>query len=147
MDMEITYLGNSSFKIKGKNAIVTADSNITIENTVTNTKKVLDGPGEYEVAGVSVIGIKSEKTCSYVIEMETLRLLYGYADSKETGSIDVAFVPSSVDVKQVNASIVIPFGGEMKDQGLRVENLPKLNIKEGDITSDEKHIVILEKKQ
>ncbi len=144
--MEITYLGNSSFKIKGKNAIVAADSNITIENTVSNTKKVLDGPGEYEVAGVSVIGIKSEKTTAYVIEMESLRLLYGYGDSKEIGSIDVAIVASSVDVKEVNASIIIPFGGEMKDQGLRVENLPKLNIKEGDITSDEKHIVILEKK-
>src|SRR5260221_5344184 len=126
--MEITYLGDSSFKIKGKSALIVADSNITIENTATNTKKVLDGPGEYEVAGVSIIGIKSDKNTVYVIESEGLRLLYGYTDSKEIGAIDVAFVPVSTDVKQINASIIIPFGGELENTDLRVENLPKLNI-------------------
>src|SRR5258708_40356795 len=109
--MEITFLGQSAFKIKGKTtSIITdpyegsmlgmkftkTDADIVlvshhhddhdkVEN-VTNVKKVIDGPGEYEVAGVSVIGIQTYhddkkgaergKNTIYVIEVEGLRLLH-----------------------------------------------------------------------
>ena|SRR5258708_3186136 len=161
--MEITYLDNS-FKIKGKNASIVAGIGITIDNTTTNFKKEIDGPGEYEVAGISVIGIRCGKNTVYVIEAEGLRLLYlGILDQKldessikEIGSIDIAFVPVEMDsIKQINASIIVPIYSKNEKEkveafvtefGLRVENLAKLNIKEGDITSDEQHIVVLEKK-
>jgi len=81
--MEITYLGHSSFKIKGKNASVVTDPYddyiglkfpkveadiVTVSHDhkdhnqhkrVSNIKRVVDGPGEYEISGVSIIGIPS----------------------------------------------------------------------------------------
>src|SRR5579859_3239225 len=134
--MEITYLGHSSFKIKGKSTSVVTDpfdsemlgmkftkidgdivlishhhrDHDKIEN-VTNVKKVIDGPGEYEVAGVSVIGIKTYhddkkgaergKNTIYVIEIEGLRFLHlgdlGHKledfELKEIGTIDILMIP------------------------------------------------------
>lgn len=81
--MEITYLGHSSFKLKGKTStvicdpysnliglkfpkleadIVTvshdhADHNNTAE--ISGVKKVVSMPGEYEIGGVSIFGISS----------------------------------------------------------------------------------------
>ena len=80
--MEITYLGHSSFRIKGKNAIVVTDpysleksgikypKHITADivtishdhpdhnalHQVEGAPYVIRGPGEYEVKGVGVIG-------------------------------------------------------------------------------------------
>jgi len=94
---------------------------------------------------------------------------------KEIGSIDILFIPVggtyTIDAKtatevckQIGPSIIIPmhFKPEgvdneilnklatldefLKESDLRVEKLPKLNIKEGDIVSDEEYAVVLEKK-
>src|SRR5258706_1744173 len=214
--MEITYLGHSAFKIKGKSISIITDpyssdkvglkfpkSEAEIETvshhhkdhdfveSVAGIKKVIDGPGEYEIAGVSIIGISSfhddkkgaerGKNTIYVIEIDNMRLVHlgdlGHkldeTQIKEIGTIDIAFIPVggtyTIDAKvavevvnQIGASIIIPMHYDvvgltlsekldpvdtfLTESGLRVENLPKLNIKEGDITSDEKHVVILEKK-
>src|SRR5258706_16296377 len=107
--MDITYLGHSSFKIKTKTASVVTDpfdskmlglkysgvegeivtvshahSDHNATDKVGGLKKVIDGPGEYEVAGVSIMGYstyhdnkKGEergKNTIYVIEAEGLRL-------------------------------------------------------------------------
>ncbi len=80
--MEIVYFGHSSFKIRGKNVTVITDpySNdiglkfpkhitadiVTISHehedhnvaaAIEGTPKIIRGPGEYEIAGVSIIGI------------------------------------------------------------------------------------------
>lgn len=213
--MEITYLGHSSFKIKGKQASVVIDpfepsfvgikfpkvdaDIVTISHNhddhnkaeyVSNVKKVIQGPGEYEVNGVSIIGLstyhddekgaKRGKNTIYVIEIDNMRLLHlgdlGHkltdSDLKEIGVIDILFVPiggtytidskTAVEVaKQIGPSIIIPMHYKMSSSGLegllsvedfisgldmRVERLPKLNIKSGDIKSDEEYAVILEKK-
>lgn len=82
--MEITYLGHSSFRLKGKNATVVTDPYessmvglkfpkitadiVTISHahkdhsqsdSVKETKMVISEPGEYEVMGVSIIGFKT----------------------------------------------------------------------------------------
>jgi L-ascorbate metabolism protein UlaG (beta-lactamase superfamily) len=82
--MEITYLGLSSFKIKGKNAVLVTDpysskktglkfpnieaNVITIShsheghnniNAVSGDPIVFAGPGEYESKGIKVIGIRT----------------------------------------------------------------------------------------
>ncbi len=165
--MEITFLGHSSFKIKGKDITLITDPYdeamvnmkfpkqdadiVTVSHhhndhdkvdNVTNVKKIVDGPGEYEVAGVSIIGISSfhddkkgaerGKNTIYVIEMEGLRILHlgdlGHVlpDTKEIGNIDILMIPvggtytidakKAVEVyKQIGASIVIPmhYGGEL----------------------------------
>lgn len=220
--MDITYLGHSSFKIKGKTASVITDpydekiiglkypkieadivtvshhhgDHDKVENVTPATDKkikVIDGPGEYEVQGISIIGISSfhdnkngeerGKNTMYVIEVDGLRLLHlgdlGHKledkEIKEISNIDILFLPvggyytidpkQAIEVyKQIGASVIIPMhfrpsGIEndvldrlvtiedfTKEANLRVENLPKLTLKEGDLTSDEEYICLLEKK-
>jgi len=134
--MDITYLGHSSFKIKTKTAtvitdpfdsamvglkysgaegeIVTVSHNHPDHNAVSKVigiKKVIEGPGEYEVMGVSIIGYPSfhdskngterGKNTIFVIEAEGLRLAHlgdlGHTLSddlvNEIGSIDVLMIP------------------------------------------------------
>jgi L-ascorbate metabolism protein UlaG (beta-lactamase superfamily) len=82
--MDITYLGHSSFKIKTKTATVITDpfdpqmvglkysgvegEIVTVSHAhrdhnavdkVAGVKKVVEGPGEYEIMGVSIIGYPS----------------------------------------------------------------------------------------
>lgn len=134
--MDITYLGHSSFKIKTKSATIVTDPYdstavglkfsgtegdiVTVSHShkdhnavdkVTGVKKVLEGPGEYEVMGVSIIGYASYhdgkkgeergKNTIFVFEFEGLRIAHlgdlGHPLSddlvNEMGSIDVLMIP------------------------------------------------------
>lgn len=134
--MEITYLGHSSFKIKTKTAVVVTDpfdpdmvglkfppvdadiATVSHDHKdhnnvskVNGARKVLTGPGEYEIMGVSILGFpsfhdaekgeKRGKNTIYVFEAEGLRLAHlgdlGHVldDSiiDQIGAIDVLFVP------------------------------------------------------
>ena len=134
--MDITYLGHSSFKIKTKTASVITDPfdpkmvGLKYSNTdaeivsvshghedhnmtamVNSTKKIIQGPGEYEISGISIIGYRSfhdnkkgeerGKNTIYVFEAEGLRIAHlgdlGHVLSddmvSEIGSIDVLMIP------------------------------------------------------
>lgn len=134
--MDITYLGHSSFRIKTKTAVVIIDpfdpqmvglkfpsqeaDIVTISHDhkdhnalekITGVKKVISGPGEYEIMGVSIMGYKTfhdkangaerGKNTIYVYEADGLRLCHlgdlGHAMSEdlinEIGDIDVLMVP------------------------------------------------------
>lgn len=134
--MEISYLGHSSFKIKTKLATVVTDPYnsskvglkfpkteaeiVTVShdhedhNSVSNidgTKKIVNGAGEYEIMGVSVLGFNSYhddkkgevrgKNVIYVFEAEGLRIAHlgdlGHKLSPELvddmGSIDILMIP------------------------------------------------------
>jgi L-ascorbate metabolism protein UlaG (beta-lactamase superfamily) len=134
--MDITYLGHSSFKVKTKTATVITDpfdpkmvglkysgveaEIVTVSHShpdhnavdkVSSVKKVVDGPGEYEISGVSIMGYKTfhdskngaergENTV-YVIEAEGLSIVHlgdlGHLLSDELvdeiGDVDVLMVP------------------------------------------------------
>jgi hypothetical protein len=161
--MEITFLGNSSFRVKGKLAsLVTGTNSLELTKIDSEDKKVINGPGEYEISGVSMIGIRSGKNTIYVIEMDGIRILHlgdlnhelEDKEVKEIGNIDILFTPALEELrKQISASIVIPIYEKieeaeefLKKSGLRTEKLPKLSIKEGAINSEEEYAIILEKK-
>lgn len=134
--MEIAYLGHSSFKLKGKTATLVTDPfdadmvglkfpKLEVDlatvshhhadhdklDQVTVSKMVIDGPGEYEVSGVSIIGIKTYhdskkgdergKNTVYVIEMDGVRVCHlgdlGHTLSEsqlsEIGQVDVLMIP------------------------------------------------------
>ena len=134
--MDITYLGHSSFKIKTKTAAIITDPYdsqmvglkysgadadiVTIShnhadhnaaNKVSGVKKIFDGPGEYEVMGVSIIGypsfhddksgVERGKNTIFVFEFEGFRIAHlgdlGHQLTddlvNEMGSIDVLMVP------------------------------------------------------
>lgn len=153
--------GQSSFRLKGKNAVVVTDPYdektakyprdveadiVTVSHDhadhnavakVSGSPFVVNGPGEYEVKGVSVIGIPvwhddkkgAERGANtvYVIEMEGLRICHlgdlghkleqGSLD--EIGSVDIVMIPVggkyTIDAKvacevakQIDPWIVIP---------------------------------------
>jgi len=134
--MDISYIGHSSFKIKTKSATIITDpfdpskvglkfpgvdgDIVTVSHDhadhnnivkVSGAKKVISGPGEYEVSGISILGYGSfhddkkgedrGKNTIYVFEAEGLRLVHlgdlGHALSdelvSEMGTIDILMVP------------------------------------------------------
>ncbi|MFC1625499.1 MBL fold metallo-hydrolase [Patescibacteria group bacterium] len=138
--MDITYLGHSSFKIKTKTAVLVCDpfdptyvglkysgvegDIVTISHDhsdhnkaelVKGNKKVVNGPGEYEIMGVSLIGISSfhdtkhggerGKNTIYVIEADGLRLAH-LGDVGHTLSDNILEQIGDIDV------LMIPVGGE-----------------------------------
>jgi L-ascorbate metabolism protein UlaG (beta-lactamase superfamily) len=135
--MDITYLGHSSFRIKTKSATVVTDpfdpkkvglkfapqeaDIVTVSHDhddhnftekISGVKKIITGPGEYEISGISIIGFPSfhdgkdgterGKNTIYVFEAEGLRLAHlgdlGHAISDETvsemGTIDILMIPT-----------------------------------------------------
>lgn len=177
--MDITYLGHSSFRLKGKDAAVLTDPYdskyvgfkfpatdadiVTVSHhhddhdkaeLVSGVKKIVDGPGEYEITGVSILGFSSfhdskkgeERGANtiYVIEMDGLRLCHlgdlGHTLSDELvenlGDIDILMIPvggggptitvgDAVTVVQaIEPSIIIPM--HYQAQGLNPEVFAKL---------------------
>jgi L-ascorbate metabolism protein UlaG (beta-lactamase superfamily) len=176
--MDITYLGHSSFKIKTKTATVITDpfdpqmtglkfaptegEIITVSHAhrdhnstdkISGVKKVVDGPGEYEISGVSIIGYpsfhdkeqgaKRGKNTIFVIEAEGLRLVHlgdlGHAITEdminEIGDVDVLMIPvggeftigpkeASEIVSKIEPFFVIPM--HYMQEGLNKENFVKL---------------------
>lgn len=176
--MEIVFLGHSSFHIKGKSASVVTDpfdpqmagirfpkvsaNIVTISHDhndhnkselVADTKKVISGPGEYEIEGISVIGFPSfhdskkgverGKNTIYVYEIDGLRLAHlgdlghelSEADINDMGEIDVLMIPvggtytlgpkEAVEVaRSIEPNIIIPMHYQMP--GLNPENFGQL---------------------
>lgn len=132
--MDITYLGHASFKLKGKDATVVTDPYgeiglrfpkvesdiVTVSHShndhsnfaaVEGSPKVVDGPGEYEIKGVSILGFESYhddkkgslrgKNTIFVFEIDGVRIAHlgdlGHKlDEKqagELGEIDVLLIP------------------------------------------------------
>lgn len=157
--MEITYLGDTSFRIKGKNATVTVGDNITI----SESEKVINAPGEYEIKGVSIIGVDAKETTLYRIDLDGLTLFYAgnlekkltEGQLKEIGEVDIAFIPANsefVNITQaVGPTVVIPSNYEGQDEvigklGISAEKLPKFSIKAGELVTEDQKLIILEKK-
>lgn len=134
--MEIIYLGHSSFKIKTKTASVVVDpfdpgmvglkysgvegDIVTISHEhldhnqaglVKGARKIIEGPGEYEVSEISIIGIDSAhddkdgalrgRNTIFVFEAEGLRAAHlgdlgeklNEAKVEQIGDIDILMVP------------------------------------------------------
>ncbi len=159
--MEISWLGHSCFRLKGKGVTIITDPYdgslgialnqltgdiVTISHkaphhsnaeAVKGARKVLSGPGEYEISGVFINGIRTfqddqkgaakGKNTSYVLEMEDLRICHlgqiGHVptDDQEAafGNIDILLVPvggkNTIDAKlaaetirQIEPRIAIP---------------------------------------
>lgn len=140
MMMEITYLGHSCFRIKGKKNIIVTDpyedyvgfemprvsadivtvshhhqdhNNISAVKGTTKREEpfIVDGPGEYEISGISIFGIASFHDSSrgtkrgentiYLITIDSLRLAHlgdlGHklteAELEEINGVDILLIP------------------------------------------------------
>ena len=173
--MDITYLGHSSFRIKGKTASIVTDpfdpvmvglkfpsveaDIVTVShehkdhnqtNLVKGSPRVIRGPGEYEIQGISILGFASwhdkkkgeergENTI-YVFEVDGVRICHlgdlGHKLSESMvnnlAEIDVLMIPvggnytigspiASEIVRNIEPSIVIPM--HFKVEGIKISNL------------------------
>lgn len=102
--VDITF-NKGVFKIKGKTGVVAVGEKIVINDNFT-----IDGPGEYEVGGVSVIGLVGG---GYVVEMDGLRLCTA-GKSAEAGAIDILLLleEDAEMVKQIDPWVVVATGKE-----------------------------------
>lgn len=166
--MEITYLGHSSFRIKGRSATVVTDPYdaqmvglkfpkvasdlVTVSHAhkdhsrsdlITGTRMVINEPGEYEVMGMSIVGIQTfhddkkgeerGKNTIFIYETDNLRLAHlgdlGHKLDDELiediGTLDVLMIPvggvytinpatASEIVRDIEPSVVIPMHYKVK---------------------------------
>jgi L-ascorbate metabolism protein UlaG (beta-lactamase superfamily) len=169
--LDVTWLGHGCFRLRGKNAAVVTDPYppgiglrlarqdadlMTISHAHDNhsyTQAVRDayeikGPGEYEVAGVSVIGFptyhdaekgaKHGRNTVFLIEIDDVRVCHlgdlGHAlddtDAETVSSVDVLLVPvggrsvisaaeAAEIVRQLEPRFVVPMHYAIP--GLKVE--------------------------
>lgn len=154
--MEITYKAKE-IRIKGKTGVLYSRPNgVLIESSDGNSKKELFGPGEYEVSGISVIGIKNEDKTVFVYEIDGIRICNlepitkKLTDSKVSaiGDIDILLTPvisESVEVlQQIESYYILPIGYETEEalnkflgeSGLVVERMPKFAVKKDEFIED-----------
>ncbi len=149
--MEIIWLGQSCFRIRGREGVVVTDpcdkktgyninrptaDIVTVSHDhdghnhvqgVAGTPKVIQGAGEFEVKGVSIIGIptyhdrekgaKLGRNTAYVLEMEDIRVCH-------LG--DIGHVPTEEQVEGLTGIdvLLIPVGGgRTLDAGLAMQTV------------------------
>lgn len=132
--MEITWLGHCCFRLRAKEAtvvtdpydkstgytlgrptadLVTISMDIPTHNHITGVAgdpRVIDAPGEFEIAATSVVGVTTTageaggatgRNIAYVIELEDLRIAHlggiGNVPTsdqvEEIGAVDILFLP------------------------------------------------------
>jgi len=162
--MDITLIKDSIFKIKGKTGFAITDpEGLTLESLDGASKKVFTGAGEYEVAGISVIGTKTDEGVVFTYEVDFLRICHlgnitkKLNDSKvsDIGDIDILFVPvasQSIEmIQQIESYYIIPFGYKnqeeldrfLKESGLSVQKLNKFSLKKDDLVVDQTSEIIV----
>ncbi len=119
--MEITWHGDTCFKIKGEKTTVVIDPNkeasklkgevvlTSMENSVEveGEAKRVDWPGEYEIKGVLIAGTKIDNTIVYCFKMDNIRFCHlGEIENvpsgeiiKEIGDIDILMIGIGGDAK------------------------------------------------
>ena len=146
--MEVYWLGNSTFRLKGKLA-----SAVINQDGVTIDPHVFSGPGEYESKGIMVYGIAGEgEGLVYQVTIDGLQVVFLSGSVKPEGieQTDILLTPTAGAVADLEPRMIIPYGeGEnltklLKELGGEsAEVLPKLSITK-DKLPDEPQVVVLD---
>lgn len=133
--MEITWLGRACFRIRAKEATIVTDpcdkasgyslgrptaDIVTVSHSdpshayvdgIAGSPRVIEGPGEFEISGTSIVGVttfrgkektlESGRNVAYVIELEDIRIGHlggiGHVPTsdqlEEMGNVDILLVP------------------------------------------------------
>jgi hypothetical protein len=120
-------LSDGKLFIKGK----TFQVDISKAGVNVGGKFLVDGPGEYEVGGVSIVGIVGVPV--YVVEVEGLRIFAVVSESEkltesqisEIGSIDVSWSQNLELAKQVDPWVVLTKAGPDDEKAVAKYSLTK----------------------
>ena len=146
--MEISKVTQNSIKIKSKNATLVTDpsgktdADIVIltnsEATIPeNTKLVIEGPGEYEVGGLSIKGDRIGDTVLYKLFDDQFSVLLvplsAVSKVKEEDEYDVVIIHApdifnKKDVEALSSEIILVYGGQSPTDE-SVKKLPRVNLK------------------
>ncbi len=156
--MEIYWLGHGCFRLRGRDATVITDPcppttgykigkltaeiitesrrndpSCSFEQAVGGEPKVLNGPGEYEIAGVLMTGVRTEhdppsengpgRNVAYVMDIDDIRICH-------LGSM--SHRPAADDVETLSAAdvLLVPVGGAgVLDAALAAETVSLLEPK------------------
>lgn len=171
--MELTYFGGTTIRIKGKSAAIVVDPNTKIAkqeadivaqtNSVQASPEVIksefvlvDGPGEYEVKGINVVGVAQKPTetesntnvrvTAYVINVDSVNSAHfgNFTQAKlaedqleELENVDIVLLPINHEsgfepsaaakiAAQVEARIIIPLFPSGKNEELVKEFLKEM---------------------
>lgn len=140
--MDISFTEGNNFKIKGKSISLTT-SPFAIGD------KVIYGPGEYEVGGVSVMGWRTkDKIIIFLIEVDGLSVLYlgDFSGKLESGLLDVI---GEVDVVLTSSKdgisdglrfdpyyIISTNSTNFSDLGMQSESMQKFSLKKDEIVEE-----------
>ncbi len=166
--MEIV-IKNGAIRIKGKTGILQAilgKDGFEISSLGEDNAKRFGGAGEYEVSGISVIGVTDGEGTAFVYEVDNLRIANLTAISEklnenklqQLGDIDVLLLGThskSIEImQQIEPYFVLPIviNGNtdsldkfLKESGLVVNQMPKFSLKKEEIIEDmPTQIVVLE---
>jgi L-ascorbate metabolism protein UlaG (beta-lactamase superfamily) len=190
--MEIVWLGHSCFRIRSKEAtvvtdpcdkstgyslgrptadLVTVSSDDPAHNAVSavaGDPKLVDGPGEFEISGASLVGVHtwlgkdktSGRNVAYVLELEDMRIGHlggiGHVPTsdqvEEMGAVDILLVPvgggGSLDgppaaetVSLLEPKLVIPMHYKTDSDRLKLDPIDRF-LKEMGVKSPEQHAKI-----
>lgn len=187
--MDITYLGHSSFRLRGKNATVVTDPYnsdivglkfpkhieadiVTVSHehkdhstllSIEGNPYIINGPGEYEVKGVGVVGHATNQNTIYRIEIDGVAIVHlgrldrtlTTAEVDELDGVHILMIPIDVTqavavINEIEPSIVIPMQYEksqldafLKEIGKEVVPQAKLTISK-DKMPEVMQVVVLE---
>lgn len=148
--MEVSVVNSNSLRIKSKNAIFLVNPEKKIDSDVVmltrkpetysglEDKLVFDGPGEYEVAGVSIKGEKSGSETSFDLLEENQRLLIlsssAVEKSKETEDYTATILIADGDMNDdslanITSGVVMVLGNKVPGEHENIKKSDKVNLK------------------
>lgn len=190
--MEITWLGHGCFRIRAKEATVVTDPTdkktgyslgrptadvVTVScddpghnavNSIASDPRVVDGPGEFEIRGVSMTGVatargkdhENSRNVAFVIDLEDMRVGHlgaiGHVptsdQAEEMGAIDILLVPvgggcgidappAAETVALLEPKLVIPMHYKTDADTYKLDPIDRF-LKEMGIKADERHAKI-----
>jgi len=151
--MTITYQGDGKFKIKCKEGIIETGEHIKINNFE------ITGPGEYEVAGLSVEMLPGIG----MIYAEDMNIVYFAKDTlteselEKVENTDILMIPvdekmtakSALEIaNKIEPKIIIPMYYKSIDEftkleGISPEKLPELKVSKNILPEEERKVVVL----
>ena len=143
--MDFHILGDETIKIKGKKVSIAVDPKEKIAkfdaeailltdkifdvSRVSDYRVIVDGPGEYEVSGLKISGIKSDNGVIYELVSEGANILIAKASALEKISADklddykIVVINADVDLNQTTITAMEPrvviLYGKMKKEGAK----------------------------
>jgi len=148
--MDIQLIGKGLFKLKGKTASIITDFSSFKVEVEKQVKMEISEPGEYEVGGISILGMQFGENIIFVFEIDGLRIAYlgefkkDLTDTQisELGNIDILVIFEGREkiIGQIDPYFVIT---ENYQGSLPVEKIDKFSLKREDILEDQSTKIII----